>query len=446
MNTISNLPQSAEAEQAVLGGLMLDPNAMARVADRRLNADHFFDARHGAIWTAACELASRRQPIDAITLSERMHAAGNLDACGGMSYLNALTNSVASGANVGRYADIVIEKATQRSLAAAVDQAKAIALEADGTAAEKIDRVSALFSAIRQTGNKAEAQGLSELMVARLDHWAALERGEATSGIPTQLPTVDKALGGGLKAGKVIVLAARPGVGKTSLAGQIALACADQGHPVLILSQEMQAADLVDRAMANLGRVNLGALTTGRFAGDDWSRIAEAAETASRLPLFIDDEPGLSLLAINAKARLMKQRHGLSLLVVDYLQLCSGSSPRDNRNAQIEEISRGLKALAKELGITVLALAQLNRQAVQRSEPDLADLRDSGAIEQDADSVVFLHPRGDHSEGSMLVAAIFAKNRQGRRGRIALTFHGGTQRWSECDADVSPVGHQGARH
>ena len=437
------LPWSNEAEQSVLGGALIDPDAVPRIADRRLTAGQFFDARHGAIWRAVCDLTSRRQPVDVITVHDRLQIAGQAEDCGGLAYLNALAQSVPSAANIRRYADIVQERALLRAGAAAADTARAIMLEPDGDPAEKIDRAAALFSALRQAGGKSEPRSLGELMTGRLDHWTALERGETPSGIPTHLPTLDRALGGGLKGGRVIVLAARPSVGKTSLSGQVAAACAAGGHPVLILSQEMPAADLVDRAAANLARVSLGALTTGRFEGDDWARITGAADEAGRMPLYIDDAPGLTLLEINAKARLMHQRHGLKLLVVDYLQLCAGSSPRDNRNQQIEEVSRGLKALAKELDITVLALAQLNRQSVQRSEPDLSDLRDSGAIEQDADTVIFLHPRGSQGDGSMLVAAIIAKNRQGRRGRLALAFRGDTQHWAECSADVSASGSRG---
>jgi replicative DNA helicase len=436
------LPWSAEAEQSVLGGLMLDPDALARIADRKLTTGHFFNAAHGAIWGAVCELSARRQPIDLITVHQHLADTGKAQDCGGMAYLNDLAQSVPSAANIGRYADIVAEKAMLRGLAAAADQARAIALDPDGSAVDKLDRAAALFSNLRQVGRKAESQGLAELISARTVHWEALQRGEASSGIPTQLPALDEALGGGLKGGKVIVIAARPSVGKTSLASQIALAVAQQGHPVLILSQEMPAADLADRAVAHLGRVNLGALATGHMGEGDWGRITEALDLSMRLPLRIDDEPGLTLHAINAKARLMQQRYGLKLLVVDYLQLCAGTSPRDNRNQQIEEVSRGLKSLSKELDCTVLALAQLNRQAAKGAEPDLSDLRDSGAIEQDADTVLFLHPRERQGDGSLLVAALIAKNRQGRRGRFALSFYGATQRWDQTTADVSPPGHQ----
>lgn len=433
----TKIPASPEAEQSVLGGALLDPTAIVRIAHLNLAPGHFHHHQHSAIWAAILDLEGRRQPVDVITVFERMKDTGQAEACGGLSYLNDLAQSVASAANIARYAAIVIEKATLRAGLDAVDQARTILLEPDGSPADKLDRAAALFSPIQQAGHKPEARRLGELIADRIDHWQGLENGDVVAGITTGLSLLNQALGGGLKGGKFIVLAARPGVGKTSLATQVAEACAGSGTPVLILSQEMPAADLADRAVANLGRVDLGALVSGRFGDEDWKRIADAADSAAELPLYVDDAPSLNLLQIKSKARLMKRRHGLGLLVVDYLQLCAGMSSRDNRNAQIEEISRGLKALAKELDITVLALAQLNRGSTQRDEPDLADLRDSGAIEQDADTVLFLHPKAELGEGAVLVAAILAKNRQGKRGRIALEFHGATQRWVESSADVS---------
>ena len=204
----------------------------------------------------------------------------------------------------------------------------------------------------------------------------------------------------------------------------------------------MSAGDLVDRAAANLGRVNLNVLTTGRFEDADWTRVVEAAEAAARLPIYIDDAPALTLLDIRAKARRVQQRHGLKVIAVDYLQLMNGGNRQDSRHHQIEAISRGLKQLAKELDVCVLLLSQVNRAATQRAdgEPTLADLKESGAVEEDADTVLVLHPKGTQADGSMLIAGILLKNRQGRRGRIALSFHGSTQRWVESTADVSPRG------
>lgn len=433
-------PASVEAEQSVLGGALIDPEALGRIAHLNLAPGHFRHHQHRAIWTAILYLDSKCQPFDIVTVADRLSDAGLTEDSGGIKYLNDLAQSVPSAANIARYAGIVIEKAMRRAGLEAADQVRAIMLDPECTAADAMDRAAALFSPIQQAGCRAEARHIGELVLQRTEHWEGLASGNVLAGVTTGLPPLDRALGGGLKGGKVIVLAARPGVGKTSLAIQVASACAGAGATALILSQEMPAADLADRTVANLGRVDMGALVAGKFAGDDWTRIVEASDAAGKLALYVDDQPGLTLLQIKAKARVMKRRHGLSLLVVDYLQLCAGTSSRDNRNAQIEEISRGLKALAKELDITVLALAQLNRASTQRDEPDLADLRDSGAIEQDADTVLFLHPKAELNEGVVLVAAILAKNRQGRRGRFALEFHGAIQRWVASTADVSRGG------
>ena len=437
-DTRNSIPlASMEAEQSVLGGALIDPNAVGRIAHLNLAPGHFYHSQHRAIWTAILNLDSKRQPFDIVTVANRLAEIGQAESSGGMKYLNDLARSVPGTSNIGPYAAIVIEKAALRAGLDAIDQARGMLLEPDGTPADKLDRVAALFSPLQQAGHKSEARHIGELVIQRTEHWEGLARGEVSAGVTTGLPLLDKALGGGFKGGKVIVLAARPGVGKTSLTIQVAAACARAGTAALILSQEMPAADLADRAVANLGQVDMGALVAGKFDDEDWARIAQAADAAGKLPLYVDDQPGLTLLQIKAKARAMKRHHGLGLLVVDYLQLCAGTTSRDNRNAQIEEISRGLKGLSKELDITVLALAQLNRASVQRDEPDLADLRDSGAIEQDADTVVFLHPKAELGAGTVLVAAILAKNRQGPRGRFALEFRGATQHWMPSTADVS---------
>jgi len=432
------LPWSCEAEQSVLGGMLLDPGAMLRMADTPLRADHFFHAQHGQLWAAMAELAARHQAVDVITVFEHLQSRGKADECGGLKYLNSLAQSVPSAANIRRYAEIVREKALQRDVIAAADRAMTIARE-PGDPAGKLDQVASLFGAIRRPTARSAPRRLAELLPDRLEHWQALESGDSTPGIPTGLPHLDSALTGGLKRGKVIVLAARPSVGKTSLAQQIGLTVAAAGHSVLMLSQEMPAGDLVDRAVANLAGVNLERMSTGAFVDGDWSLMTAAVDGAARLPFFVDDHPALTLLDIRAKARQVQQRDGLALLIVDYLQLCASSATLDKRHHQIEQISRGLKQLAKELDVCVLALSQLSRQSTRRAdgEPELDDLKESGAIEEDADTVIMLHPMGNLQGGALLVLAKVPKNRSGRRGRLGLEFIGRTQRWAESSADVS---------
>lgn len=433
------LPWSCEAEQAVLGGLLIDPSAMERLAEVPLRADHFFHARHRAIWTVITEMTARQLPVDVVTTYERLEATemGAADV-GGLQYLNAMAQGVPSAANIRRHAEIVREKALRREIIGAADRALAIAREPDGDAAGKLDQVASMFAQIDRPASRSAPQRLSELVARRLEHWQALGEGDATPGVPTGLDNLDNALTGGLKSGKVIVLAARPSVGKTSLAQQIGLTVAAGGEPVLMLSQEMPAGELVDRAMANLGRVNLEHLTTGKFVREDWAAISAAADDAAALPFFVDDQPALTLLDIRAKARQVKHRHGLTLLIVDYLQLCASTAAFDKRHHQIEQISRGLKQLAKELDICVLALSQLSRKSTSREdgEPELDDLKESGAIEEDADTVILLHPMGNVGNGALLILAKVPKNRSGRRGRLALEFAGKTQRWVSSNASV----------
>lgn len=433
------LPWSCEAEQSVLGGMLIDNSALLRMADAPLRTDHFFDANHRTIWSTMLEMSARQLPIDVVTLFDRLNSYGRAEECGGLSYLNALAQSVPSASNIRRYAEIVRERALQRDIIATADRAMTIARQPGGDAASKLDKVATLFSQIDRPTARSAPQRLADLMTARLEHWQALGEGETTSGIPTGLTNLDWALAGGLKPGKVIVLAARPSVGKTSFAQQIGLTVAAAGNTVLMLSQEMPAGELVDRVMANMGGVNLEHITTGKFVEADWTAISAAADDAGRLPFFVDDQPALTLLDIRAKARQVQQRNGLALLIVDYLQLCASSSPFEKRHHQIEQISRGLKQLAKELDLCVLALSQLSRQATRRDdgEPELDDLKESGAIEEDADTVILLHPMSNQGDGSLLILAKLAKNRSGRRGRLALQFTGKTQRWVASKGDVS---------
>ncbi|MEW6705020.1 MAG: replicative DNA helicase [Pseudomonadota bacterium] len=434
-------PHSLEAEQALLGGLLLENAAWDRIGGAIAGTD-FYRFEHRLVFDALASLINANRPADVLTVHEELKRLDKDEESGGLPYLNALAQSVPSAANIRRYAEIVRENAEQRALIAAVGSGHEIAWSADGSPVEKRDRIAALLDAVGATSCGKEPRTMAELVVERLGHFEALSEGQTVPGIPTRIGSVDRALGGGLKPGKLIVLGARPTVGKTSLAGQIAAAVAAQGHPVLVLSQEMTAGELVDRFIANVGAVHLGGLTTGELGDDDWGRLSEAAEHLSRLPILIDDTPALTLQQVRAKARQVRRKHGLSLIVVDYLQLCSAPDGTERRHHQIEQISRGLKALAKEVDVAVLLLSQLNRASLDRAggEPELSDLKESGAIEEDADVVMLLHPAGNEAGGALLMLLKIAKNRQGRRGRLALSFDGRVQRWAESAADVSRRG------
>lgn len=427
MNAASEiLPWSVEAEQAVLGGYMLDPRAFDRAGP--MEAEHFFDAAHRVIFQACAGISAASKPLDVITVHEQLCTAGKSEEAGGLLYLNAIAQSIPSATNIHRYAEIVREKAAQRALIEAADSALSIAKEC-ASVSDKLERITSLFIGLTRTSIRKVPKHIAEVALRRVEHYQAVEEGLAEPGWPTGLPSMDSMLTGGLQPGRLYILAARPSIGKSSFSEHLMLSLARAGRTALFLSQEMPEEELADRAISNRGRVSYRSMLTGKMGHEDWSRLCEAAEDLTRLPIYVDDQPALTLTDVRAKARTV---NGLKVLVLDYLQLCSGSKDADNRNAQIEAISRGLKALAKEMGIAVIALSQLNRNVEQRpnKRPILADLRDSGAIEQDADVVMFLWPLRDLGE-SRLVGIGIDKNRQGRCGEACLHFNGDIQYWAE---------------
>lgn len=428
------LPWSREAEQSVLGGLLLDNDALARITSL-VTAGSFWHAPHRAIFAAIERLVLAGQPADAVTVNEVLRDAGKDEECGGTVYLHALSQSVPSAANIRRYAEIVADKALRRAILAAADAVPKLVHEA-GSADAALDRVQTLLASVKRVKAGRDPKRLGELITARIDHWEAIERGEIAPGLPTGLAVLDEVLGGGLNPGQVVVLAARPSVGKTSLATQILLHVGGQGQPCLMLSQEMAAGIVVDRTAARLGQIHLQRIRTGRMEADDWTQVVDVADRAAAMPVFIDDQPALSLLDIRAKVRqVQRQAGGLALVVVDHLQLCSGPGGAEKRHHQIEQISRGIKVLAKELSVCVLLLAQLNR-ASEEGEPEMYHLKESGSIEEDADAVVLLSPFGKEPDGTSLILAKVAKNRDGRRVRIALSFRGDTQTWVPSSSSV----------
>ena len=431
-----SIPWSQEAEQSVLGALLLDNRSAWRLADVGLKAEDFYHEAHRTIWVALYGQIVANKPADVLTCAEAL--GSKAEQCGGLKYLNDLAQSVPSATNIQRYAQIVVEKAQRRALLAVGDEVQALARE-DGEPVALLDQAMSSLMALQRQKACQHAVSLRESILSRTERWEDMGKGVVTPGMRTRLLRLDRYLGGGLQRGRVVVLAARPSVGKTSLAIQIALNVAAEEHQVLVLSQEMPRGDLTDRITANLARIPLDTLAGG-IAPDssDWSKVMEAIDRQAAAHLDIDDQPGLSLMAIRAKAQMAKHRNGLDVLVLDYLQLCAPSNNKVSRHHQIEEISRGLKVLAKELDVCVLVLSQINRGVTKEErEPNLSDLKESGAIEEDADVVLMLHPRGDLDGGAQLVAGIVTKNRQGKKGRVALRFEGEFQHWGECEADVS---------
>lgn len=436
-------PHSIEAESSVLGGLLLDNGAWDRVGDMLVDSD-FYRYEHRLVFGAVAELVNGNKPADVVTVYEHLRAFGKDVEAVDLQFLNALAQYVPSAANIRRYAEIVRERATQRRLLTACAQAREIASGQGLDVHSACNAIQELFEPIAQQSSPREPVVLADLLPGLLDRVSDLADGRQQPGISTGLAKLDRHLGGGLKSGKLAVLAARPSVGKSSLATSLALAAARAQEPGGILSLEMPADELTDRLVACIGRIDLGRLTTGTLLDDEWSRLTEAVEDMRHLPLFIDDQAGLGLHEIRSKARKLKRQHGIKVLIIDYLQLCGASTQRanSNRHLQLEEISRGLKGLAKQLEITVILLSQLNREVEKRTggRPQLSDLKESGAIEEDADVVLLLSKDGDLPDGSALIHAELAKNRGGKRGVfVKFAFNGAHQSWAETTAQALPA-------
>lgn len=420
------IPQAVESEQSVIGALLIDNDAIDRIGD--LRAEHFFRGDHRTIFAQVVEMIVSGAGADVITVYERLQANGKAAAVGGLKYLNDLAQSTPSSANIARYAGIVRDRAQKRGLLSVAAEIQDSVGGAPESAGVLIDRASAKLEQLGEATIKREpklaAQGLAE-------HISALERRSAGTDrvIKTGLDDIDRQLNGGLRPGWLVILAARPGMGKTALALNIASHIAED-HSALFLSMEMPESELHDRNLAALGRIPLD--TVMKAPENDvefWNRVTVAAQKITDLNLYIDDQAALRLLDVRSKARLVKRKSGLDVIIVDYLQLMTGDGA--NRNTEIEGISRGLKALAKELNVAIIALAQLNRKVEERSSklPMLSDLRDSGSIEQDADAVLFIHreevANPDCGEQFFGFAQLrFAKFRHGRTGDVALTYRG----------------------
>lgn len=420
------IPHSLEHEQSVIGALLIDNDAIDRIGDLRL--EHFYRADHRAIFEQITKMIIAGVGADVMTVFERLQAAGRASDVGGLKYLNDLAQSTPSSANIGRYAEIVRDRAQKRGLLTVAGEIQESVCSTPESASVLIDRAAAkleqLGEAIVRREPKLAAQGLVE-------HIDALERRSTGSDrvIKTGLVDIDKQLNGGLRPGWLVILAARPGMGKTALALNIASSVAED-HCALFLSMEMPESELHDRNIASLGRIPLETVMASPADDNEyWTRVTAAAQKINDLNLYIDDQAALRMVDIRSKARLIKRKAGLDLIVVDYLQLMTGEG--SNRNAEIEGISRGLKALAKELNVAIIALAQLNRKSEERANklPMLSDLRDSGSIEQDADAVLFIHREqvsnpdaGDQWFGFSQIR--FAKFRHGRTGDVALTYRG----------------------
>jgi len=425
-------PNSVEAEQSLLGGLMQDNEAWDKVADIVV-ADDFYRKDHKLIFRAIAALAEDGQPCDVVTVSEYLGNRNELEAAGGLEYLATVTNETPGAANARAYAQILRERSTLRSLINAGNEISGSAFATDGrTAVELVDEAERLVFEIAESGSRGRAgfQSLKQILPAAVDRIDLLhQKGGDITGIPSGFNEFDK-LTAGLQPGDLVVVAGRPSMGKTTFAVNIAENAAIGARvPTAIYSMEMPSEQLAFRMISSLGRVDQSHLRTGRFPDEDWSRINTAVQLMSDAPIYIDDSPGLSPTEIRARARRLKREANLGLIVVDYLQLMQVHGNKENRATEISEISRNLKALAKELRLPIIALSQLNRSVEQRQDkrPVMSDLRESGAIEQDADLIVFIYREEVYKPDTPrkgIADISIAKQRNGPIGDFPLTFVG----------------------
>ena len=426
-------PHSIEAESSVIGGLLLDNGAWDRVADL-VNDSDFYRYEHRLAYSAIAALVNASKPADVVTVFEHLQNLGKADEAGGLAYLNSLAQYVPSAANIRRYAEIVRERAILRKLVAASDEIATNAFNPQGKPVAKIlDEAEQKIFKIGEEGSRMKEgfQSMDTLVVDLLDRVQEMaDNPMDVTGVPTGFIDLDR-MTSGLQAGDLVVLAARPSMGKTAFAINIAEHVAlNEGLPVAVFSMEMGAAQLAVRIVGSIGRINQGHLRTGKLTDDEWPRLTEAIEKLRTVSLHIDETPGLTPSELRANARRLARQCGkLGLIVVDYLQLMSGSgsSGSDNRATELGEISRGLKMLAKELQCPVIALSQLNRSVEQRTDkrPMMSDLRESGAIEQDADIIMFIY-RDDYynkdSNEPNIAEVIIGKQRNGPTGTVKLFF------------------------
>jgi len=428
-------PHSVEAEQSVLGGLLIDNSAWDRAADLLTESD-FYRFEHKHVYTAIGKLINASKPADVVTVFDELTSIGRAEECGGLAYLNALAQSVPSAANLRRYAEIVRERAILRKLVATSDEIATAAMNPQGRAVTQIlDEAEGKIFRIGEEGSRSQQgfQSMDRLVVQLIDRVNELAESGAqdVTGVRTGFFDLDKQTAG-LQPGDLIVLAARPSMGKTAFAVNIAENVAiNEGLPVVIYSMEMGAAQLALRMVGSIGRIDQSHLRLGKLADDEWGRLSEAVDKLGKSSIFIDESPGLSPSEVRARARRQARICGqLGLIVIDYLQLMTGNGggSEENRATVLGEISRGLKALAKELKCPVIALSQLNRSVEQRPDkrPMMSDLRESGAIEQDADIIMFIYRdeyyTKDECKEPGVAEIIIAKQRNGPVGTVKLAF------------------------
>jgi replicative DNA helicase len=447
-NTFSNLripPHDLDAEQAVLGALMLRPTAIHDIIDL-LVAEMFYAKTHTLVVRTIIDLNDKNEPVDVLSVATRLKEKKCLDEIGGNAYLNELMSNVPSTVNIRHYADIVYKKFILRALIDSGESIASIAYEQnDMDVADVIDMAEKSIFAV--TSNINTKNAFTSIKQSLVETWEQIEHlhehKDEIRGVPTGFVDLDNLLAG-LQKSDLIILAARPSVGKTTFALDIARNAALNGTPVGIFSLEMSANQLVQRMLSAESRVDAWSIRTGHgLSTQHFTALQEAASRLQKAPIYIDDQAGNSIVKMRSVARRLKAEHGLGLIVVDYLQLMTTSKNYDSMVNQVTEISRSLKGLARELDVPVLALSQLSRAVEARGgKPRLSDLRDSGSIEQDADLVIFIHREDrykEQAERDNIAEILVEKHRNGAVGKVELMFDGKTTSFISMDKGHVPV-------
>jgi len=421
-------PQSLEAEQSVLGGLLISESAIARVIDR-LKPEHFYKIAHRNIYSAIVALFGQSQPVDVLTVSEKLKESDKLEGAGGRVYVSDLALGTVSAANIEHYADIILEKALLRDVGAAGQKIAELIYD-DLEPGEVVDQAEQLIFKACERKTSGAVTPLGEIV---LDSYGMIEERaknkDDLSGLPSGFYDLD-AITSGFQKSDLIIVAARPSMGKTAFCLNIAHEAAkSKGVPVAVFSLEMSKEQLVQRLLCSEAEVDSNRIRTGRLEDEDWTKLAVAMQTLSDVPVHIDDTSGLTVMDIRAKCRrLCAKEKNLGLIIIDYLQLMTGGDKKQNREQEISAISRGLKNLARELNVPIIALSQLSRALESRTNkrPMLSDLRESGAIEQDADVVAFIYREEyydpDNADVKGKAEVIVAKQRNGPTGSVELLF------------------------
>jgi replicative DNA helicase len=426
-------PQDLQAEQSVLGGMLLSKDAIADVVEVLRSAD-FYRPAHQILYDTILDLYGRGEPADPVTVSAELTRIGALMRVGGTPYLHTLISSVPTAANAGFYAEIVAERATLRRLVEAgtriVQLGYGAASGQGGDVDEVVDRAQAEIYDVTERRTSEDYVRLEQLLQGTMDEIDAISsRGGASLGVPTGFSELDQ-ITNGLHPGQMVIVAARPAIGKSTLALDFSRACSiKHGLTSAIFSLEMSKSEITMRLLSAEAKVPLHHMRSGHMSDDDWARLARRMGEVADAPLYIDDSPNLTMMEIRAKARRLRQRHDLRLVVVDYMQLMTSGKRVESRQVEVSEFSRSLKLLAKELEVPVVAISQLNRGPEQRTDkkPMLSDLRESGSLEQDADMVILLHREDAYERESPRAGEadlILAKHRNGPTGLVTVAFQG----------------------